>query len=80
MIRKYDTGDLADLLDVWYKAAQMAHPFWTHDFFEQERRNISQEFLPVAETWVFESEGRVVGFIALLDDEVWGIFVAPTTQ
>ena len=78
MIRKYGAEDLAELLDVWYEAAQLAHPFWTHDFFEQERRNISQEFLPVAETWVFESEGLVVGFIALLGNEVGGIFVAPT--
>ena len=78
MIRKYDTGDLAELLDVWYDAAQIAHPFWTRDLFEQERRDISEKFLPIAETWVFEKEGRVVGFIALLGDEVGGIFVAPT--
>ncbi len=78
MIRKYDTGDLAELLDVWYDASQIAHPFWTRDLFEQERRDISEKFLPIAETWVFEKEGRVVGFIALLGNEVGGIFVAPT--
>ncbi len=80
MIRKYDTDDHAELLDVWYDAAQIAHPCWTRDSFEQERKNISQEFLPIAETWVFERDGRVVGFIALLDNEVGGIFVAPTHQ
>jgi putative acetyltransferase len=48
--------------------------------FEQERRDITREFLPVAETWVFEREGQVVGFIAMLDKEVGGIFVAPTQQ
>ena len=78
MIRKYDTRDLAELLDVWYAAAQIAHPFWTRDLFEEERRDISQKFLPIAETWVFEREGTVVGFIALLGNEVGGIFVAPT--
>lgn len=77
MIRKYDTDDLAELLDVWYAASQIAHPFWTRDLFEQERRDISQEFLPIAETWVFEREARVVGFISLLGNEVGGIFVAP---
>ena len=80
MIRKYDTDDLAKLLDVWYEAAQIAHPFWTHDLFEQERKDITQEFLPIAETWVFEREGRVVGFISLMGNEVGGIFVAPTQQ
>ncbi len=63
VIREYDTGDLAELLEVWYAAAQIAHPFWTRDLFEEERRDISQKFLPIAETWVVEREGRVVGFI-----------------
>ncbi len=80
MIRKYEPEDLGELLDVWYDASQIAHPFWTRDLFEQERRDISEEFLPIAETWVFEREGRVVGFISLLGNEVGGIFVAPTWQ
>jgi len=80
VIRKYDATDLSELLDVWYGAARIAHPFWTAELFEQERRDITREFLPVAETWVFEKDGRVVGFIALLGNEVGGIFVAPTQQ
>ena len=78
MIRKYAPNDLAELLQVWHDASQIAHPFWTRDLFEQERRNITQEFLPIAETWVFERQGQVVGFVSLLGDEVGGLFVAPT--
>ena len=78
VIREYDAGDLAELLEVWYAAAQIAHPFWTRDLFEEERKDISQKFLPIAKTWVVEREGRVVGFISLLENEVGGIFVAPT--
>ena len=77
MIRKYRADDLAGLLDVWYDASKVAHPFLTRDFLEQERRNVIQEHLPIAETWVFEEEGRVVGFIALIGNEVGGIFVTP---
>ena len=77
MIRKYDTHDLAELMEVWYDAAQIAHPFWAPEMFERERKDICEKFLPLAETWVFEDEGRVVGFIALLDNEVGGIFVSP---
>ncbi len=78
MIRKYAPNDLAELLQVWHDASQIAHPFWTRDLFEQERRDITQEFLPIAETWVFERQGHVVGFVSLLGDEVGGLFVAPT--
>ena len=80
MIRRYDPDDLSELLSVWYDAVQVAHPFWSAEHFEQERRDISEEFLPIAETWVFESEGRVVGFISVMDDEVGGLFVAPQSQ
>jgi len=75
MIRNYEEGDLIELLDAWYSASQVAHPFLSQDFFEQERRNIRDLYLPKAETWVFELEGVVVGFIALIGDEVGGIFV-----
>jgi putative acetyltransferase len=75
MIRKYEQGDLIELLDAWYSASQVAHPFLSRDFFEQERRNIRDLYLPNSETWVFELEGVVVGFIALIGNEVGGIFV-----
>ena len=80
MIRKYEPHDLAELIGVWHDASQIAHPFWTSKIFDRERRNISDKFLSIAETWVFEEEERVVGFIALLDNEVGGIFVSPRRQ
>ena len=81
MIRKYDPHDLVELIGVWYDAAQIAHPFWSSEMFNRERRNISEKFLKIAETWVFEEEEeQVVGFIALLDNEVGGIFVSPRRQ
>jgi putative acetyltransferase len=45
--------------------------------FEQERRDIVNNHLPVAETYVLERAGTVAGFISLLGTEVGGIFVAP---
>jgi putative acetyltransferase len=75
MIRKYEEQDSIEVIDAWYSASQVAHPFLSQDFFEQERRNILDLYLPNSETWVFELEGVVVGFIALIGDEVGGIFV-----
>ncbi len=80
MIRKYRDQDLDDLLAAWASASEIAHPFLTQDFLALERENIPNLYLPNAETWVFEDEGRVVGFVALLGNEVGAIFVHPNQQ
>ena len=80
MIRKYESADLEDLLSVWAAASAVAHPFLSSEFLRQERHNISNVYLPNAETWVWEADGRVVGFIALLGNEVGAIFVDPAYQ
>jgi putative acetyltransferase len=77
MIRRYDSRDRDAVLAVWAESAATAYPFWTAAMFEQERRNIAEKYLPVAETYVFETAGEVLGFISLLGYEVGGLFVAP---
>ena len=75
MIRPYEDTDLSDLLEAWYSASRLAHSFLDEAFFERERNNIREIYLPKAETWVFEQEGVVVGFVALIGNEVGGLFV-----
>lgn len=80
MIRRYRDQDLDDLLTAWSSASEVAHPFLTQEFLELERKNIPSLYLPNAETWVFENEGRVVGFVSLLANEVGAIFVHQNQQ
>lgn len=77
MIRKYEEKDFDELLDVWYSASEVAHPFLSGDFFEQERRKIAELHIPNAETWVYEQDNTVIGFISLMENEVGAIFVDP---
>ena len=77
MIRPYESGDRDAVLAVWTESVAVAHPFWAPERVERERRDIVERFLPVAETYVFEHEGTVVGFLSLLGDEVGGLFVTP---
>ena len=80
MIRQYEGQDLQDLLTAWAAASEIAHPFLTEDFLASERENIPNLYLPNAETWVYEADGRVVGFVALIGNEVGAIFVHPSHQ
>ena len=80
MIRLYEDRDLEDILTAWAAASEIAHPFLTKEFLAQERENIPNVYLPNAETWVYEDGGRVVGFVALIGNEVGAIFVHPNQQ
>jgi len=80
MIREYESADLEEILNTWEAASAIAHPFLSEEFVEQERQNIPNIYIPLAETWVWEADGRVVGFIALIGNEVGAIFVEPEFQ
>ena len=76
-IRQYTDRDLEDLLSSWENASKLAHPFLTNDLLELTRKNIPVVLLPEADTWVYEQEGIVVGFISLIGNEVAALFVQP---
>ena len=79
-IRKYNDTDREAVIEIWYAASLVATPFLSDEFLTQERENIRNLHLPNAETWVYEIAGHVVGFIAMLDNEVGAIFVHPGVQ
>lgn len=80
MIRAYREDDLTRVLDIWYEASLIAHPFLDVVFLESERRAIAEEHMPNAESYVYERDGELLGFIALLGSEVGAIFVDPKEQ
>lgn len=77
MIRPSTDDDVEEIVDVWYQASLLAHSFLSEDFLEKERREVEDEWLPIADLTVYESEQRVVGFLALIGNEVGAIFVRP---
>ncbi|MCH8306181.1 MAG: GNAT family N-acetyltransferase [Candidatus Marinimicrobia bacterium] len=75
MIRKYEEKDIDELLDAWYSASKVAHPFLSEDFFDRERKNIRELYIPNVETWVYEKDSKVVGFITLINELIYAFFV-----
>ena len=80
MIRQYEARDTDTIIIAWYAASKIATPFLTEEFLAETRENIRSLWLPNAETWVFEAEGKVIGFITLIENEVGAIFVHPKFQ
>ncbi len=79
-IRHYQDRDLNDLLTAWENASKIAHPFMTNQFFEQERYNIPNLYLPNADTWVAIDGEKVVGFMALIGNEIGGVSLTQVTM
>jgi putative acetyltransferase len=77
-IRPYNLNDLPRVLEIWEEAARTAHPFLPESFIVSEREQVREVYIPMAATWVFEDDGRVVGFISLVGDDVGGLFVEPS--
>ena len=77
MIRKYVESDTDAIIDVWFTASRLSTPFLSQEFLDGERESIRTLWLPKAETWVYEEQGEVVGFVALIENEVGGLFVRP---
>lgn len=77
MIRKYEPTDCDAVLHVWARASALAHPFFSKEFMDLERRAVATVHLPKVDTWVWEADGRVVGFMSLIGNEVGALFVDP---
>jgi putative acetyltransferase len=80
VIRPYADHDLDQLVDIWYRASLLAHPFLSDAFLETERPAIANKWLPMSETIVYEVDDAVVGFLSLVGNEVGGLFIAPEHQ
>ena len=80
-LRPYSPDDADACMDVWSRASRLAHPFIPGEGEGERARITREDYLPNAEIWVAAGEGgRVLGFVALLGDELGGLFVDPRVQ
>jgi putative acetyltransferase len=77
MIRKHLEADLEPILDVWHKSSTLAHPFLDEAFVEKAAKAMREMYIPGSETWVYEENGIIIGFIGMMGNEIGGLFVLP---
>jgi putative acetyltransferase len=80
MIRKYIEKDIEEIMNVWIQASNLAHPFLDYAFAEKSENDIRNIYMPIAETWVYEENNSVIGFISMIGNEIGGLFVLPDSQ
>ncbi len=63
MIRKYNENDMDSVLEIWLNASVKAHDFISAEFWESQVENMRNIYIPASETYVYEVESKVVGFL-----------------
>lgn len=77
MIRPFTTDDKDAVMAIWRATSAYAHPFLSAEFTEMAHDMIRDQFLDMAETWIIADNGKPVGFIALIGQEIGGLFLLP---
>ena len=80
MIRKREEKHNNEIINVWYEASSLAHPFLEADFVEKAKKDLRDIYIPNTETWVYEDNNAVIGFISMLENEIGGLFVLPNNH
>jgi len=80
MIRAFTPTDMDAVLGVWLNASIQAHDFVAPDYWVARVDDMQQVHLPASESWVYEEDGEVLGFLSLVDATLAALFVAPGRQ
>lgn len=77
MIRKYTNEEIPTLISIWESAALLAHPFLSDEFHKMVKNAMTNMYLPDSDTWVYVENNKIIGFIAMMNNEIGGLFVDP---
>lgn len=77
MIRPFTPDDRDVVLSIWRESNAFAHPFLTDDQVDIVAAMIRDTLLDMADVWIAEADGQPVGFVALLGNEIGGLFLRP---
>ena len=76
MIRGFETSDTEQVMAVWLDATKKGHFFVDDSYWEKTAVIVREQYIPVAETYVYEKEGKILGFVSILsEDTIGGLFV-----
>ncbi|MBO4337714.1 MAG: GNAT family N-acetyltransferase [Lachnospiraceae bacterium] len=74
IIRKFYDPDLKKVLHIWYDGNLEAHEFIPREYWDRNLGYVSR-LIPSGEVYVYEIDGRVVGFVGVDEGYINGIFV-----
>lgn len=79
-IRKLESNDIKEVVELWYETSIQAHDFIPSDYWKENKEAMATEYLPDSETYLAINEGDIVGFISMVGNYLAAIFVQTNMQ
>lgn len=67
MIRRLQPDEMDELIAVWLASTIQAHPFISENYWHESESIVRNVYIPQSATWVYPYQGKMVGFISVLD-------------
>lgn len=81
MLREYRENDIDRIMQIWRDGNYKAHNFIPNKYWSDNYSRVQNEYLRKSETWVYEENEEIQGFISIMQDGYIGaIFVVPNAQ
>lgn len=72
MIRSLRTRYIDKVMEIWKESTIKAHNFIDKEYWENNYDIVKNTYIPMSETFVYESENIIKGFISIINDEFIG--------
>jgi putative acetyltransferase len=79
-IRDCKKEDLDILVNLWFEVSLKAHDFISKGYWEAQKRDMKEKYLPIADTYIIEDSHKIVGFISMVDTYLAAIFIDNNSQ
>lgn len=75
MIRKFNQSDIEEVINIWLECSYISHDFINRDFWNSQIEDMKKIYIPASETYIFEENEKIIGFISYYEWAIAAIFV-----
>lgn len=72
MIRKLRNEDIEKVMKIWKDSTIKAHDFISKEYWENNYDVVKNTYIPISETFIYEIENKIKGFISVINNEFIG--------
>lgn len=71
MIREAQRSELPAILELWLESTTWGHPFIKANYWRDCIPLVRDAYLANAQNWVWEEDGKLLGFVSIMEADFW---------